>query len=52
MVLMVSGAANASTYRTSEASGFFVDVLAQSKRCGRAPSFAKRSQRDESSSSR
>src|SRR5262249_53025093 len=37
IVLMVKGAASASTYRTSDAAGSLVPVLAQSSRCGRAP---------------
>ena len=42
MVLTVNGAASASTYRTSEALGSLVPVLANSRRCGRPPSFITR----------
>ena len=37
IVFTVSGAASALTYSTSEACGSFVPVLAQRRRCGRAP---------------
>src|SRR5215472_18210112 len=37
MVLTVFGAANASMYRTSEAFGSFVPVLANNRRCGLYP---------------
>jgi hypothetical protein len=37
MVFTVNGAASARTYRTSDASGSLVPVLAHSRRCGRAP---------------
>ena len=49
-MLIVSGAASASIYKISEASGSFVPVLAQSKRCGRAPdpaSFRQRGDADD-----
>src|SRR5262249_5425544 len=37
IVFTVNGAARALTYRTSEAAGSLVPVLAHSRRCGRAP---------------
>ena len=52
MVSIVNGAASAVTYSTSGASGFLVEVLAHSRRWGRAPSFARRPQPAESSTFR
>ena len=40
MVFTVSGAARASMYRTSEAFGSLVPVLANSRRCARAPALS------------
>ena len=45
MVFTVSGAISPCTYRTSEAFGSFVPVLANKSRCGRAPAFSARRQR-------
>ncbi len=45
IVFTVSGPISSSTYMTSRYSGFFVDVEAQSGRCGVAPFEARKSQR-------
>jgi hypothetical protein len=52
IVLMVSGAARASRYSVSDATGSLVPVLAHSSRCGRAPASARRCQRVDASRSR
>ena len=44
-VLTVSGPISSSTYSVSGYAGFFVDVLAHSGRCTRAPRAASASQR-------
>src|SRR5207244_1253335 len=49
IVLMVSGAASVSMYSVSEAAGSLVPVLAQSRRCVRAPAAASRRHRGDAS---